>query len=211
MKSYSLLLIGLVTASLLCFSGCQPTSPSEQVRAEEPADSQHQLPLYIGTYTRKEGHVDGKASGIYFATLDARTGSIAVQDSTAGIINPSFVKMSLDGKSLYAVSEVGEGEIYAYSVGEDFTLSFRNKIPSGALAPCHIAVDATDRFVIVSNYGGGVVNVCERTPSGGLVELQRLTLNGPDDDAATHAHSATFSPDNKQVFIMDLGKDRIWS
>ncbi|MEL6277121.1 MAG: beta-propeller fold lactonase family protein, partial [Bacteroidota bacterium] len=167
-------------------------------------------PLYIGTYTRKEGHVNGKALGIYLAEMRKEDGAIQVGDTTDGIINPSYVRPSRDRKHLYAVSEIGEGEVIAYSIGEKGQLIRLAAIPTGAPAPCHLEMDFSDQYLVNSNYMGGIVNVYQRKANGQLIEKHRLQLNQEGDDRQSHAHSATFSPDNRFLFIADLGKDRIW-
>lgn len=209
MKFPTLFFLAVLIATLLV--NCTPTDQQDTVMEKPATALDKPLSLYLGTYTRKEGHVDGKAAGIYHAVFNPETGSVTVKDSTAGIVNPSFVKSSRDGALLYAVSETGEGEIFAYTIGEEHGLTLVNKRPTGAPAPCHIAVDQTDKYVIVSNYMGGIVNIYERGTGGELSEIQRLELNAEGDEKQSHAHSATFSPDNQAVFIMDLGKDRIWS
>lgn len=196
--------------------GCQPSEPTaEQAEAYSlRADSLlATIPLYLGTYTRKEGHVDGQATGIYYGTLESSSGTIKISDTIGGIINPSFVALSHDRKLLYAVSETGSGELFAYRLGQEEKQppSLLGQWPTGAGAPCHIAVDRSDRLVIVSNYMDGVVNVFYRNPLDSLIEIQRLQLDRDGDATASHAHSATFSPDNRFVFIADLGKDKIWA
>ncbi len=201
-------LLGMV---ILLYS-CGPAAESNTTESnpEETETVMEKGTIYFGTYTRKEGHVDGKASGIYQGTVDAESGSISLVDSIGDIINPSFVKVSNDGKILYAVSEVGEGELYSYEIGEKGKLTPLGKYPTSAPAPCHISVDGTDRIVMVANYMGGIVNVFLRGNDNQLTETEQLMLNQPADEKASHAHSATVSKDNRFVFIADLGKDKIW-
>ncbi len=195
--------------------GCQHGEPSRALSDSTSLATDSlftSIPLYLGTYTRKEGHVDGQASGVYYGTLEAGSGIITISDTIADIINPSFVALSKDQKMLYAVSETGNGELFAYRLKQDQQPAKLGQWPTGAAAPCHIAVDSSDRLVVVSNYMDGVVNVFYRNPqSDSLQEIQRLQLDREGDAAASHAHSATFSPDNRFIFIADLGKDRIWA
>src|SRR5690606_34395596 len=44
---------------------------------------------YIGTYTKKEGHVNGKAEGIYTVYQDAEDGSIRFGATVESVVNPS--------------------------------------------------------------------------------------------------------------------------
>ncbi|KAI9920386.1 hypothetical protein PsorP6_015704 [Peronosclerospora sorghi] len=62
--------------------------------------------LYVGTYTRKEGHVDGHAKGIYAYSFDGRTGALELLKVTEGAgINPSYV---LGTESMLSVTVSGE-------------------------------------------------------------------------------------------------------
>ena len=60
--------------------------------------SSDRITLYIGTYTRRESFVDGKAEGIYIYHLDLRSGALTYAATVAGpgTINPSFVTLSPD-------------------------------------------------------------------------------------------------------------------
>ena len=167
---------------------------------------------FIGTYTKKEGHVDGKAEGIYSVILDPKTGILKQGKTLAEITNPSFVKTSPDGKYLYAVSELGpkdasSGEIYAYKILPDNSLKEINSLPTRGLAPCNIEVDPTGEFVFVSNYLGGVVTLYQKQPDGSLQEKQVITLENKEK---SHPHSVTISEDNQTAYVADLGNDRIW-
>ena len=46
--------------------------------------------IYIGTYTRTEPHVQGKAEGIYTYRLDGASGALHYMSVAAGAVNPSF-------------------------------------------------------------------------------------------------------------------------
>lgn len=191
--------------------GCQSGETTQTTSATQPKAEEQPLALYLGTYTRTEGHVDGKASGIYLGNFLPSIGSLQLTDSISGITNPSFVALSQDREILYAASETASGELFAYRLG-NARPSKLGQWPTGAAAPCHIAVDRSDRLVMVSNYMDGVVNVFYRNPqTDSLHEIQRLQLDRDGDATASHAHSATFSPDNRFVFIADLGKDKIWA
>ena len=74
--------------------------------------------IFIGTYTRTEGHVDGKANGIYRLVLDQQ-GTIKKISQAAQVVNPSFVSIDPRSRFLYAVSETGaddgeEGSLFSY-------------------------------------------------------------------------------------------------
>ncbi|HSP40887.1 MAG TPA: beta-propeller fold lactonase family protein, partial [Gillisia sp.] len=167
---------------------------------------------YIGTYTKKEGHVDGKAEGIYTIYQNADNGTIRFGKTVASVINPSFVITSRDRKNLYAVSELGPkdgdfGFVHSFTINDDHSLTEIGKISTGSYAPCHITEDATGYYVFVANYVGGVVMMYEKEKDGSLKEKQKITLEDPDN---SHPHSVNIAANNKYVYISDLGKSRIY-
>lgn len=175
-----------------------------------PAVSQN--PVYIGTYTKTEGHVDGKADGIYLMHQNAETGDLSEPVCVAEVINPSFVKSSPDGKNLYAVSELGPGDgesgyIYSFRRNEDNYLEELGKISTESFAPCHIEMDQSGKYVFVSNYVGGVVMLYERDQEGKLQKKQKIELENPE---ASHPHSVSISKDNEFAYINDLGNNKVW-
>ena len=127
-----IVLVGLVACS---------DSPKNADITEEPKNSvRATLPLYIGTYTKKEGHVDGKAAGIYLMEMNQEDGHLALKSVVAEITNPSFVATSRDGRNLYAVSELSPaddstGYIYAYTINENNELNLLHKLPTDGFAP----------------------------------------------------------------------------
>ena len=73
---------------LLTLSACKENK-EHQTKVTETQESIN--PVYIGTYTRNEGFVDGKANGIYLMNKKA-DGSLEMVRTVAEIVNPSYVK-----------------------------------------------------------------------------------------------------------------------
>ncbi|MGY5850796.1 lactonase family protein [Salegentibacter sp. F14] len=171
-----------------------------------------QNPVYIGTYTKSEAHVEGKADGIYLMHQDAETGDLSEPVCVAEVVNPSFVKTSSDGKNLYAVSELGPGDapsgyIHSFRIKEDHYLEELGRVSTAGFAPCHIETDQSGEFVFVSNYVGGVVMVYKRDQKGNLIIQQKIVLDNPEE---SHPHSVSISSDNKYAYINDLGNNKLW-
>ncbi|MAM18617.1 MAG: lactonase family protein [Christiangramia sp.] len=176
----------------------------------QPKDSVNKV--YIGTYTQKEGHVDGKANGIYLLNQDPNTGSLQFKRTVAEVTNPSFVKAGRAGKYLFAVSELGPGEgetgfAYSYAIQPDGGLQQMSKVATNGLAPCHVTVDRSNKYAFVSNYLGGVVMLYKITENGELEVSQQVDI---DDPEGAHTHSVKISGDNRTAYIADLGHDKIW-
>ena len=169
--------------------------------------------MYVGTYTKKEGHVDGQAKGIYLVAQNPVTGSLEMKKTVAEITNPSFVKSGKRGKFLFAVSELGPadgdtGYFYSFGIEENGDLKQLSKLPTGGIAPCHIALDRSGKYAFVSNYMGGVVMVYKILENGELKKWQELKMKNPDK---SHTHSVKISKDNRHAYIADLGNDKIWT
>ncbi len=196
---------------LLAFTIIHTNSKGQNTIANEKDEDSLNV-MFVGTYTKKEGHVNGQANGIYTVMQDPETGKLLFKETAAKITNPSFVKVSKNKQYLFAVSELGSkdarsGFVFSYKIGEDHRLEMINKISTESFAPCHIALDQSGNFVFVSNYVGGVVMVYKIQPDGGLKKVQRVDLENTSD---SNAHSVTLSSDNKRAYIADLGNDKIW-
>ena len=93
--------------------------------------------LWAGTYTRTEGHVDGKAEGIY--GLLYRRKKLNITHTHEDIVNPSFIALDPTREVLYAVSEIGPdvdttGFVYSYRIEEGRRRQNRHRHPPGPLA-----------------------------------------------------------------------------
>jgi 6-phosphogluconolactonase len=180
--------------------------------------------IFIGTYTKKEGHVDGKGEGIYRLAFSQKGDSIYfnfLKSKYFKTVNPSFLTISANKKYLFAANELGpddgdSGTVEAYHIDpQTKDLKLIDKVKTDAFAPCHITVDATDQIVFVSNYVGGIVNVFPLLEDGTFKETsQNLQFKGrskTDRQETSHPHSGTISPNNKHLFVADLGTDEITS
>ncbi len=196
---------------ILFIAGCK----SANVAPTPVAPASDLTTTYFGTYTRPEGHVNGQAEGIYRAQIDPQTGAISGLETVAAVINPSFLKLTQDKKVLLAVSELAHedepnGFIHSFRVNGKELVEV-SKLSTHGQAPCHIEVDKTGTFAIVSNYVGGTVAVYRIMTDGTLVEASRYTIaEDIKDGKPSWMHSANFSPDNEIVAIADKGMDRIW-
>lgn len=177
--------------------------------------------MFIGTYTRNEPHVEGKAKGIHTFQVDAESGALTPLAVTDGLENPSYLTLAPAGNCLYAVSEVGDfagehgGGVAAYSIeGGEGTLSLLNQQPSHGVAPCYASVDVSGRYLLVANYGSGVVAMYPLNDDGSLqpascvIQHEGSSVN-PRRQEGPHAHSITIDPANSYALAADLGMDQV--
>ena len=94
------------TLALIFFMSCKNQNNENENAEVVETEISTMRPIYIGTYTKKEGHVDGQAEGIYSVYQDPETGELKMGETVANITNPSFVRSSNDNQNLYAVSEL---------------------------------------------------------------------------------------------------------
>jgi 6-phosphogluconolactonase len=184
--------------------------------------SSDHITTYIGTYTRRESFVDGKAEGIYIYYLDRSSGELtyAATVAGAGTINPSFLILGPDRNCLYAVnefykSEAPNGTISAFAI-DPVTghLSYQNQQSTHGLAPCYISIDPSGRYCLVANYETGNLCVLPIRKNGSLGEATdtvQFSGSGPNPkrQEGPHAHMVVPSPDGGFILAVDLGTDRL--
>jgi len=167
--------------------------------------------LLIGTYTNIS---TGKSTGIYVYEFDAQTGRLSYK-SLIAVSNPSYLTISPDRKYVYSVSEDHAGMINAYNYNSATgRLTFLNKQSSGGDEPAYVSNDATGKYVFAANYTSGSLSAIPVQKDGSLGSgIQSIKHTGSSIDKSRqgepHVHSIVISPDNRYVFTMDLGTDKV--
>jgi 6-phosphogluconolactonase len=160
------------------------------------------LLVFAGTYTT------GASRGIYafrFQTADGRLRPLGVAVETA---SPSFLALHPNRRFLYAVNEDAKA-VSAFAIdGKTGKLAFLNAVPSGGEGPCHLALDATGRWLAVANFKSGTMALLPVHADGRLGEV--TVVEKHEGSRQPHAHQAVFSPDNRFLLLADLGLDRIF-
>jgi 6-phosphogluconolactonase len=168
--------------------------------------------LLVGTYTK------GKSTGIYVYDFNQKNGAVKIVDSVQ-TPNPSYLAVAPNQKFVYAVSETQRGnfsgKVRAFSFDQKTgELTYINEEPSVGDNPCYIVVDKTGRWVIVANYTSGTLAVLPIKNDGSLGEAVSSVQHyghgtNPQRQEGPHVHSTVLSPDNKYLFVQDLGLDKI--
>ena len=171
--------------------------------------------FFIGSYTQfLTPEIVGSGDGIYTVQLNEETGEISVLH-VQKTINPSYLTLSSDNKYLYCNTEVTEDNhpvVQAFKVNDDFSLHFLNEQPIPGGCPCHIEV--LDNKVFVACYISGNVLEYPLDESGRLLNLTRnyrhrgSSINLKRQEAA-HAHQVAVHPNQKDIYVCDLGIDTI--
>lgn len=166
--------------------------------------------IYVGTYTRST------SKGIYAVRLDSQTGALSTPLLVAETANPSFLALSPDQKTLYAVSESDSmAAAFSTDLAKGTLTPLQPPQSSGGAAPCHLAVDPSQRALVLANYHTGIVAAIPLQPDGKLGAPQIIQHTGhsvnPERQASPHVHSVTLSPDGRFVIVCDLGLDKIFT
>src|SRR5580698_4838959 len=132
---------------------------------------------YVGCYTTPDR--DGRGDGIRVYRMNA-SGDIWTDIQHIGDLeNPSLFTLRRDQSVLYSVHG-GRNLISAFSVDRtDGRLSLLNQMDCSGNNPVDAALDPTERFLVVANYGSGTVAVMPLEPDGSLCPPSQLfTLTG---------------------------------
>lgn len=169
--------------------------------------------MLVGTYT------GGTSKAVYVYKFNSANGDHSLIDS-AKIANPSFLAVSPNQKFVYAVSEEANakengGSVAAFSFNNiTGSLTQLNKQSSNGNNPCYVTVDKTGKWVITGNYSSGTLTVLPVLKNGSLdsfVYSIKHTGQSANKERqnSPHVHATVLSPDNKFLFVPDLGIDKL--
>lgn len=165
--------------------------------------------LLVGTYTSKG------SEGMYVYKFNTQTGDFTPVSVAKGIKNPTFLDVAPNQQFVYAVGETEGGSVNAYSFNNKTgELTKLNTQSAGGSGPCHISVDKTGKWALVGNYGGGSLSILPIQKDGSLgAPTQTIKHEGKGANASRqekpHVHSVNIAPNNTDVFVPDLGIDKI--
>lgn len=198
------ILLSLLAICLLSIIGC-----NQDVENRPEIDTDYYL--FVGTYTG-EG-----SEGIYLYEFNSEDGSVAPVD-TASSSNPSYLALSPDHSFLYAVNEEADSAdatVSAFSFDKkNGEISLLNKQSSRGGAPCYVSTDQTGNVVFVGNYLGGSLAAFPIQDDGSLAESTTAIVHEGSSvnerrQNSPHVHCTIISPDNRMLFVTDLGTDTV--
>lgn len=171
--------------------------------------------VFFGSFNR-----DKTTEGLYVYQLDTLKGKLSKVTSLKGILNPSFLTLSPDGQYIFACTESktpNAGSVSSFKFEpKDKKLTFINSQKSGGENPVYVTVHKNGQWLINANYTEGSVSVYPLAENGTIhpavqnLQFSEGSINEHRQDRS-HIHSAVFSPDFSQIFLPDLGADKIRS
>jgi 6-phosphogluconolactonase len=187
------------------------------------------LSLFFALSARGEGPVvfvssfaGGEAGVIHALEFDLKSGALKPLKQTGGVANPFFLALSSDGKYLYSNNSKSfggpeQGEVAAFEIiGRTGELKALNRSSAKGTVTCYVDIDAAGRAAVAANYGSGSTVSFPVKADGTLGEAASFFEHlKPSDTAAdakvkSHAHAAVIGPDNKYVYVPDLGLNRVF-
>jgi 6-phosphogluconolactonase len=209
--------MGVVTATTMLFATTNVVQAlGAPVKTATAAASDF---VYVGTYTSTG------SKGIYSYRFDAKTGQLTPIGVAAEQVNPSFLATDPHHRFLYAVTEMGNekgagsyktnGSISSYTINpKTGALTFLNKVDALGGGPCHLVVDKTGKMLFVANYGSGSVASFAIKPDGSIGDKTGFDQHSgssidPARQKGPHAHAVVLSPDNRFLFVPNLGTDQV--
>jgi 6-phosphogluconolactonase len=167
---------------------------------------------YVGGYTTPDRN--GRGNGISVYRVDPAGGAWSLLQTVGELENPALFTMTRDGTRLYTVHG-GRTLMSAFAVDRaKGMLTLLNQVESGGNNPVDSALDPTERFLVVGNYGSGGVAVMPLAEDGRLLPVsQSITLEGspgpdPKEQTSSHPHAVIFDPSGQFVVVPDKGFDR---
>ena len=171
------------------------------------ARAQPKATLYVGGYTREAG------DGLCALSFDPKTGTLSELRVAAPLKNPDWIERSPDGRTLYAAGtrEAGNG-VTSFAIEKDGALRETSR-QSDPDRPVSLAVDATQKWLIGAYYGGSNWAIWPLNGDGTIgarKELVQHEGSGPNAgrQEKPHPHQAVVAPDNRRIWIVDLGTDQ---
>lgn len=171
--------------------------------------------IYVGTYNEKDN------PGIFVYEFDRAKAILTPIQEVGGMNSPSYLELHPGGKYLYAVNRSTVlpdrrwGSVSAWLINQKTgQLDHINDQPTFGSESCHVNIDSKGRLVFVSNYSTGNICVFPVTADGALdvisesIQHEGSSIN-ESRQKAPHVHQSILTPDDKYLFVSDLGIDKV--
>lgn len=177
--------------------------------------------FYVGTYTAHLAPEASAKAGISLWSVTLDTGELALEKGPWAAVNGSYLSIGKDKRYLYSVNETASyqgkksGYLTHYQIDPaSMELASMGTVTANGSGPAYLSLDALGKHLFLANYGAGNIVVYPIEPNGKIGPATanvRHTGSGADPrrQEAPHPHSIITGPDNRYVFVPDLGLDRI--
>ena len=145
---------------------------------------------YVGTYTH------GSSEGIHLFDMDVEEGTMT-ERKVIPINNPSYIKLSHDGKHLYSISDEG---VRSFNIQPDGDLEPLNCASVEGMRGCYLSTDQDDNYLFVGGWHDGKVTVLRLNEDGSVGEITAGIFHKGLGSVAernfrTHVNCVNLTPD----------------
>ncbi len=167
--------------------------------------------LFVGGFTEKEGE-----KGVSVFDFNSRNGGLKLISEFDAGPAPSYFCFSKRGNLFYVLNEVMEfrgnfgGGLSTFKYDKEngqFLKQNEILIPYGG--PCYISMSPDSGYLFTANYPNGSVAVVKLDNDGIPATVTDTILYNKAEPDASHAHMILNDPAGKQIYVSDLGLDRI--
>jgi 6-phosphogluconolactonase len=167
--------------------------------------------LFVGGFTGKEVE-----KGFSVFEFNSRSGELnLVSDADVGP-SPSYFCFSAKNQLFYLINEVmefrgtfgGGLSTFKYNAATG-QMQKQNEILIPYGGPCFISMSPDSGFLFVANYPNGSVAVVRLDNSGIPESISDTILYNKAEPDASHAHMILNDPSGRNIYVTDLGLDRI--
>ena len=153
--------------------------------------------------------------------MNPNSGQLTLAHKTTDVEHPFFIAISPDNRFLYSIHAPGQfgGEqfeqVASYALkGRTGGLRLLNRQSALGSAACYLDVDSTGKSVLLANYTTGSIASFAVKTDGSLSEATTFVQHKGSSVNETrqqgpHAHCIVISPDNRFVYVADLGLDQV--
>lgn len=170
---------------------------------------------YVGSRTTRERNARGEGISVY--RVDQESGALELVQVVGDLINPSYLLLNRSGDRLYSVHG-DRSEVSVFRVDHDSgQLTPLNVQSTKGRNPVHLALDPSERYLVVSNHIGASLAVLPVAEDGSLLAVSQLIpLEGPIgphrvEQPHAKPHFNPFDPSGRFVLVPDKGLDRVFS
>ncbi|MBR0837534.1 lactonase family protein [Bradyrhizobium manausense] len=171
--------------------------------------------VYVGARTTKERNARGDGLNVY--RMDNATGAWTHLQLLDDLVNPSFLAFDRSRRFLYTVhGDLSDITAMAIDAGSG-RLRVINRRSTDGKNPVHLAVDPSNRYVVVANHITSSLALLPRQEDGALgavIDLVKLEGKiGPHrvEQPFAKPHQVEFDPSGTFIVVPDKGLDLVFT
>lgn len=149
--------------------------------------------------------------------MDMMGDQLQIRACSRAVVDPIWAEQSKKRKLIYVAGTQDDGEHACAAVfgWEKDALHLLSCQPNNGTGHCHLCLNEEETYLYCANYSDGSVAVYPLDEEGNLLPLcqfvQLQSALGPNRERQerNHAHQLVFRPGTKELFLCDLGADRV--